>query len=196
MTLQFKLCDVQSDLFARLNSDDPLAGPGVGVGPGVTRGPEEPCVCGVGPPTLSTGVQQEIAGGEALPSNAVVRGEDESDEVIRAGQVGRQDGATVATHETPGLGDGGVVPDRHGVVLTVPAALKTEAQPGQSHREARLGRDDPPAVHAVRILVGVGRGPQDTRVVSKNSSLPTTRLLQWKYFNPRPAERTKTCIVV
>ena len=57
MTLQFKLCDVQSDLFAGLNSDDPLAGPGVRVGPGVAGGPDQPGVCGVGPPALSPGVQ-------------------------------------------------------------------------------------------------------------------------------------------
>ena len=111
MTLQFKLCDVQSDLFARLNSDDPLAGPGVRVGPGVARGPHQARVRGVGPPALSPGVQQEVAGGEAVPSNAVVRGEEDGHEVVGAGEVGRQDGATVATHQTPGLRQAGVVPD-------------------------------------------------------------------------------------
>ena len=111
MTLQLELCDVQPDLFARLDSDDPLASPGVRVWPGVSRGPQQPGVRGVGPPTLGPGVQQEVAGGEALPGHAVVRGEDDGDEVVRAGQVGRQDGATVAAHETPGLGQAGVVPD-------------------------------------------------------------------------------------
>ena len=111
MTLKIELCDVESDLSARLNSDDPLASPGVRVGAGISRGPELPGVRGVGPTALSPGVQQEVAGGEAVPRTDVVRGEDQSDEVIRAGEVGREDGATVAAHETPGLGEAGVIPD-------------------------------------------------------------------------------------
>ena len=50
--------------------------------------------------TLGPGVQEDVAGREPVPGDAVVAGEHEADQAVAAGQVGRRNSATEAAHQT------------------------------------------------------------------------------------------------
>ena len=65
----------------------------------ISRRPDDTSIRGVVTSTLGPGVQEDVAGGEPVPGDAVVAGEHDGHHAVAAGQIRRWNITTEATHQ-------------------------------------------------------------------------------------------------